>query len=118
VALGVVQGELPRFEVAADIHARPPGTVPGGWHRWAESVLPSRTDWRRALAAEVRRGVTYASGAVDYSYRRPARRSHLNDDIVLPSLMRPVPDIASSATPQDRCTSSCWLARSPRSKRS
>jgi predicted metal-dependent peptidase len=88
------QGELLRLKVAADIHARPPGTVPGGWQRWAESVLPSRTDWRRALAAEVRRGITYASGAVDYSYRKPARRSHLNDDLILPSLVRPIPEIA------------------------
>lgn len=88
------QGELLRLKVAADIHARPPGTVPGGWQRWAESVLPSRTDWRRALAAEVRRGVTYAAGAVDYSYHRPARRAHLHDDLVLPSLVRPIPEIA------------------------
>ena len=88
------QGELLRLKVAADIHAQPPGTIAAGWQRWAESVLPSRTDWRRALAAEVRRGVAHAAGAVDYSYRRPARRSHLDDELVLPSLVRPIPEIA------------------------
>ena len=88
------QGELLRVGVAAEIQRREPGTVPGGWMRWAESVLPSRTDWRRALAAEVRRGISVAAGRVDYSYARPSRRAHLLPDIVTPALVRPVPDVA------------------------
>jgi predicted metal-dependent peptidase len=88
------QGELLRLKVAADIHAQPPGTVAGGWQRWAETVLPSRTDWRRALAAEIRRGVALTAGTVDYSYHRPSRRAHLNDELVLPTLVRPVPEVA------------------------
>ena len=88
------QGELLRLKVAADIHGQPPGTVPGGWQRWAETVLPSKTDWRRALAAEIRRGIALTAGAVDYSYHRPSRRAHLDDDLVLPSLVRPVPEVA------------------------
>jgi predicted metal-dependent peptidase len=91
------QADLVRLGVAAEIHrhhARDPGSVPGGWIRWAESVLPSRTDWRRILAAEVRSAVAAVSGMVDYSYRRPARRAHLNRDVVLPSLYRPVPHVA------------------------
>ena len=38
------QAQLLRLSVAAEIqreHQREPGTVPGGWLRWAESVLPS-----------------------------------------------------------------------------
>ena len=91
------QAELLRLGVAAEIqreHARQPGAVAGGWLRWAESVLPSRIDWRRVLAAEVRRAVAAVAGSVDYSYRRPSRRAHLNRDLVLPTLHRPVPDVA------------------------
>lgn len=90
------QAGLLRLGVAAEIqslHAREPGTVPGGWLRWAESVLPSRIDWRRVLAAEVRSAVAAISGMVDYSYRRPPRRAHLHRDIVLPALLRPVPQV-------------------------
>ena len=29
---------------------------------------------------------------VDYSYRRPSRRAH--DDVILPTLQRPIPDVA------------------------
>jgi predicted metal-dependent peptidase len=91
------QGELLRLGVAAEIkrhHGREPGTVAGGWVRWAESVLPSRIDWRRVLAAEVRSAVAAVAGQVDYSYRRPPRRAHLNPDVVMPTLFRPVPEVA------------------------
>ena len=91
------QAELLRLGVAAEIQrhaARDPGSVAGGWLRWAESVLPSRIDWRRVLAAEVRSAVAAVAGKVDYSYRRPSRRAHLNRDVVLPTLHRPVPDVA------------------------
>jgi predicted metal-dependent peptidase len=91
------QAQLLRLQVAAEIqraHAREPGTVAGGWVRWAESVLPSRTDWRRVLAAEVRKAVAAVAGKVDYSYRRPSRRAHLYPELVLPTLQRPVPEIA------------------------
>jgi len=91
------QAELLRLGIAAEIQrhaAREPGTVGGGWMRWAETVLPSRIDWRQVLAAEVRSAVATASGKVDYSYRRPSRRAHLSRDVVLPTLERPVPDVA------------------------
>jgi len=86
------QAALLRLGTAAEIQAQPPGAVPGGWQRWAETVLPSKVDWRRVLAAEVRAAVAAVAGMVDYSYRRPSRRPH--PDIVLPSLQRPVPDVA------------------------
>jgi predicted metal-dependent peptidase len=91
------QGELLRLGVAAEIQRQQgsePGSVPGGWLRWAETVLPSRIDWRRVLAAEVRTAVAAVAGKVDYSYRRPSRRAHLNRELVLPTLQRPVPDVA------------------------
>jgi predicted metal-dependent peptidase len=95
--IGREAGELLCLSVAADIqrhHRQRPGSVPGGWLRWAERVLPSRTDWRRALAAEVRQGVASVAGNVDYTYQRPSRRARLVPNIVLPSLHRPLPDVA------------------------
>jgi len=91
------QGELLRLGVAAEIqrrHGQLPGSVAGGWLRWAETVLPSRTDWRRVLAAEVRSAVAAVAGMVDYSYRRPSRRAHASPGVILPTLHRPVPDVA------------------------
>jgi len=90
------QAELLRLGVAAEIQrldGREPGSVPGGWLRWAESVLPSRVDWRRVLAAEVRSAVAAVAGKVDYTYARPSRRAHLNREIILPTLRRPIPNV-------------------------
>jgi predicted metal-dependent peptidase len=90
------EGHLLRLMVAADVNraGREPGTVPGGLLRWAESVLPTRIDWRRLLAAEVRRAVALVSGRVDYTYRKPSRREATTFPVILPSLVRPVPDVA------------------------
>lgn len=80
---------------ATRAHARAhPGTVPGGWVLWANQLLEPVVDWRRALAAEVRRGVHNVAGRVDYSYRRPSRRSVPGGRVILPSLHRPVPEVA------------------------
>lgn len=95
--LDAMQGELLRLGVAADIQRRyreEPGTIPGGWVRWAEAVRPSRTDWRRVLAAEIRSAVAAISGSVDYTYRRPSRRGRISPRVVLPSLFKPIPDVA------------------------
>jgi len=70
------------------------GNVPANWRRWAEELLQPTVDWRHALAAEVRRGVQYVAGAVDYSYRRPSRRASTSPTIVLPALEKPVPEVA------------------------
>ncbi|HVF32065.1 MAG TPA: VWA-like domain-containing protein [Acidimicrobiales bacterium] len=70
------------------------GNVPSNWRRWAEELLAPTVDWRRALGAEVRRGVQLVAGAVDYSYRRPSRRASVSPTIVLPALEKPVPEVA------------------------
>src|SRR6476661_742531 len=71
------QADLLRRQVAQDViaHGKQPGTVPAGLLRWAEEVLTPKVNWRAVLAAELRRAVAEVSGAVDYSYRRPSRRS-------------------------------------------
>ena len=87
---------LLRCQVAAEClaHGKQAGTVPAGLLRWAEEVLRSRVDWRRLLAAELRRGITDVAGSADYSYRRPSRRSAASPRVVLPALRRPVPEVA------------------------
>ena len=70
------------------------GNVPAGLLRWAEQVLSPKVNWRTLLRAEMRRAVAEVSGAVDYSYRRPSRRSAVSGDVVLPALRRPVPEVA------------------------
>jgi len=90
------QAELLERQVARDIisHAREAGTVPAGLLRWATELLSPKVDWRRLLAAELRRSVADVAGAVDYSYRRPSRRAAATPDVVLPALRRPVPEVA------------------------
>jgi predicted metal-dependent peptidase len=94
------QAELIRHGTAAAIQrheGQQPGQVPAGWLRWAETVLPSRTDWRRILAAEIRAAVAAIAGNVDYTYRRISRRTQATATtprVVLPSLHRPMPTVA------------------------
>jgi predicted metal-dependent peptidase len=90
------QADLLRRQVAQDViaHGKQAGTVPAGLLRWAEEVLAPKVNWRAVLAAEVRRAVAEVSGAVDYSYRRPSRRSAVSGPVVLPALRRPVPEVA------------------------
>jgi predicted metal-dependent peptidase len=95
-ALSPWQARLLCRQVAQDCvrHAREAGNVPAGLLRWAEQTLQPTVDWRRVLAAELRRAVADAAGAVDYSYRRPSRRASVAGAVVLPALRRPVPEVA------------------------
>ena len=90
------QADLLRRQVALDVvaHGKLPGTVPGGLLRWAQEVLSPKVNWRVLLKAELRRAVAQVAGAVDYSYRRPSRRSAVAGQVVLPALRRPVPEVA------------------------
>jgi len=94
--LSPYSSDLLRAQVASDVrqHEKEAGKVPAGLLRWAESVLTAKVDWRKVLAAEIRRGVAGITGAVDYTYRRPSRRAAAVDGIVLPSLRRPTPEVA------------------------
>jgi hypothetical protein len=75
-------------------HQRRRGDVPEGWQRWADDVLEPVVNWRRQLAAAVRRGAADVAGRVDFTYRRPSRRAAAVPDIVLPSLRQPLPQVA------------------------
>jgi predicted metal-dependent peptidase len=92
------QRHLLRCKVASDVlqscRGLLPGTVPVGLRRWAEDVLGARVDWRKLLAAEIRRGLAVVSGMVDYSYRKPSRRTAVVQPFILPGFVRPVPEVA------------------------
>lgn len=70
-----------------------PGAVPGGWLRWAEQTLRPQVDWPKVLRAEIRRAIASVAGAVDYTYRRPSRRAEAVEDVVLPALRCPQPEV-------------------------
>ncbi len=90
------QREMVRCQVAAEVlrYARQGmGRLPAGWTRWAEDLLDPKVDWRKVLAAEIRKGLTTVSGRVDYTYRRPSRRASATPGVILPALERPVPEV-------------------------
>ncbi|MGW5345238.1 vWA domain-containing protein [Streptomyces sp. NPDC004050] len=92
-----VEAEALRRQTAQAMraHQRSRGTLPAGWERWATQVLEPTVDWRRALTGAVREAAAWAAGAVDYTYRRPSRRTPaLGGRVVLPSLRRPLPRVA------------------------
>jgi predicted metal-dependent peptidase len=77
-----------------DEHQRRYGNTPAGWQRWAEEILEPTVSWQRLLASAVRRGVADIAGRVDFSYRKPSRRSSVAGDVILPSLRQPLPKVA------------------------
>lgn len=96
---GVPPGErrLLRAQVASDVlrfQREGVGRLSAGWQRWAEDQLEPKVDWRRVLAAEVRKGLSAVSGRVDYTYRRPSRRAGVVAGVVLPAMERPTPEVA------------------------
>ncbi|MFD7968660.1 vWA domain-containing protein [Streptomyces clavifer] len=94
--VGPVEAEALRRHTAEAMraHVRARGTLPGGWRRWADEICEPTVDWRQALAGAVREGAAWAAGAIDYTYRRPSRRSASLRGVVLPSLRRPLPRVA------------------------
>jgi predicted metal-dependent peptidase len=94
--LGDMGQKLLERQVAREIreHQRRVGNTPAGWQRWAQSILDPTVPWQQVLAAAVRRGVADISGRVDFSYRKPSRRSSVAKDVVLPSLRQPLPKVA------------------------
>lgn len=91
VELRLLERDVAR-RIAEHIASR--GEVPAGWRRWAQQVLEPAVDWRRVLRSAVRRGVAAVAGRVDFSYRRPSRRSSSSPGVVLPSLQQPRPVVA------------------------
>ncbi|GAB7046806.1 vWA domain-containing protein [Catenuloplanes indicus] len=96
VGVGATEAQTLRRQAAEAMraHQRGRGTLPAGWQRWSSQILEPTVDWRQILAGTVRSAVAWASGAVDYTYRRPSRRSTAQRGVVLPGLRRPMPGVA------------------------
>ncbi|RSS84611.1 VWA domain-containing protein [Streptomyces sp. WAC05292] len=95
--IGRMEAEALRRQTAQAVraHRRSRGKIPAGWQRWADELLEPVVDWRQALSGAVREAAAWAGGAVDYTYRRPSRRTPaLGGRVVLPSLRRPLPRVA------------------------
>lgn len=95
--LGEADQHLLRCQVATTVlnYARQGrGRIPARWKRWAEDLMEPRVDWRRALAAQLRRHVAAVAGAADYTYRQRSRRADTVPDVILPAMARPVPEVA------------------------
>lgn len=95
-ALTDLQRGILELAVAREIEARAAArsAVPGGWLRWAGQRRNPSAPWRSLLSALVRRGVHHGSGRVDFSYRRPSRRSAAGGRVLLPAMVTPVPQVA------------------------
>ena len=85
---------LVRTKVASDIAQAEADGVQASLRSWAEDQLGASIDWRRTLAAALRRSIASVSGAVDYSYSRPSRRAASVGSVVMPALRRPTVEVA------------------------
>ena len=85
-----------RKAIASNViaHAKAYGIDGGGLTRWAREQLGVSQDWRRLLAASVRRDVAVAAGHADYSYQRLSRRSGAADGVIFPAMVKPALHIA------------------------
>ena len=94
-AVSDASADLIRRQVAGEIaaQARHAGDVPAGLLRWAQARLRPKVDWRRTLAAEIRRSIADVRGQVDYTYRRPSRRAGSTPGVILPALRKPEPEV-------------------------
>jgi predicted metal-dependent peptidase len=63
------------------------GTLPAGMVRWAEETLRPRVNWREQLKRVVRGAISEGFGQrLDYSLRRPNRRSEVYAPLIVPAL--------------------------------
>ena len=70
------QADLLRRQVAQEViaHGKLAGDVPAGMLRWAEEMLSPKVNWRKVLAAELRRAVFEVSGAAGPTWAPAWRR--------------------------------------------
>jgi predicted metal-dependent peptidase len=96
--IGKAEGQLIRKNVAEAIKnesKKSRSNVPGGWGRWAREFGKPQVDWRRELSALVRNRLAQVYGYHDYSYTKANRRQSLYGKIIMPTMVQPVPKIAT-----------------------
>ncbi len=89
---------LRRTALDIQSHARSRGVIPASLLAWANAKLtPPKIDWRKQLAALVRCALAAVSGASDWTWRKPGRRSlHAAGRAgwpLAPALHQPVPKV-------------------------
>ena len=102
-------GGMIRRRIAEEVReaaSKSRGTVPAGMQRWADEVLaPPKIAWNRVLRSIVRRAVCDAAGRVQFTYKKPSRRS--GGGLIFPTMRGPrirvsiVVDTSGSMSPAD-----------------
>jgi predicted metal-dependent peptidase len=91
VGVDEATGGLIRRRVAEAVReaaSKSRGTVPAGMQRWADDVLaPAVIPWNRLLRSIVRRAVCDAAGRVQFTYKKPSRRS--GGGLIFPTMRGP-----------------------------
>ena len=94
---GPARRELLRRQTAQDVvaHRDAEGewSVPSGLARWAVRHLEPKVDWRRLLAAELRKGIRRRPGTGDTTWSRPPRRPD-DGPVLRPGTAKPSADVA------------------------
>lgn len=84
-------GGMIRRRIAEEVReaaSKSRGTVPAGVARWADEVLaPPKIAWNRLLRSIVRRALCDAAGRVQFSYKKPSRRS--GGGLIFPTMRGP-----------------------------
>lgn len=87
---GLSEGEADNLtkQVAQRIaeHCKNRGTAPGGWKRWADNIVAPKLNYRKIIERKVQNALQVIRGNLDYSYRRPSRRS-IDNGIISPSMI-------------------------------
>ena len=95
--LDAARRELLRRQTAQDIieHQNTHGTwtVPTGLRQWAQALIEPKIDWRRLLAAELKKGLHRRPGTGEATWARPPRRPD-HGPVIRPGTARPTADVA------------------------
>jgi len=96
VGLSEAQVQLLQAQVAQDIlksDSQRPGSVPGGWLRWAKEVIAGPPiPWEELAPARIAYALEKRRGSVA-SFDRPSRRQ-LQDSFILPVHRQPIPKVS------------------------
>jgi predicted metal-dependent peptidase len=82
-------GQLVIHQVAQDIkdhQTKKRGTVPGGWDRWADSIIKPKVNYMRWIRMACRNAIQEAEGKVDYSWNKRHRLQGAFGKFIMPGL--------------------------------
>lgn len=68
--------------------------MPAGFVKWAKKQLTPKHDWRSELSHAFRSAITVTNDRLDYTYTRMSRRASVMQDVILPGMWSPRPNVA------------------------